>query len=135
MNAPSLSRQQRRALERHARGVDLVTASDKRWFEEHPGRECRIRRTAAAEIGAAAAVEALKPLPEGAVRFTLVRKINPDCRMRIFICGPAHKSGNETDESTAAALWDFYLDATPGAREGEFAFVALVTGHDLRDAP
>lgn len=134
MNAP-LSRQQRRALERHSRGVDLITASDRRWFEEHPHRQFRIRRTAAAEIGQASAFKALKPLPEGAARFTLVRKINPDCRMRIFICGPAHKSGNETDECTAAALWDFYLDVTPGAREREFAFAAFVTSHDFGGAP
>lgn len=127
------SRQQRRSLERYARGVDLVTASDKRWFEEHPGREFRIRRMTAAEIGSAAAVLGdLKPLPAGTARFTLVRKIRPDCRMRIFIYGPDLKNGNETGEDVAAALWGRHLDRNPAVRQREFAITAIVSDHDAR---
>lgn len=128
------SRQQRRALARYAHGVGLVTASDRRWFEEHPGREFRVRRMAAAEIGSAAGVlGSPKPLPPGMARFTLVRKIRSDCRMRIFIYGPAHKTGQETGEAVAAALWGHHLGRTPSARDREFAILAVVSDHDAGD--
>lgn len=134
MNAAPLSRQQRRMLERHALGVDLITASDRRWFEEHPGREFRIRRMAAAEIGSAVAVRGeLKPVPAGAARFTLVRKMGPTCRMRIFIYGPAYKTGRETGEGVAAALWGEYLNASPITRKRELAIAAIVADHDAGD--
>jgi len=34
----SISRQRRRALSRHAAGVDLVTQADRLWFEQHSER-------------------------------------------------------------------------------------------------
>ena len=134
MNSASLSRQQRRMLERHSLGVDLVTASDRRWFEEHPGRQFRIRRMAPAEIGSALAVSGkLKPVPAGAARFTLVRKLSPTCRMRIFIYGPAHKSGQETGEAVAAALWDQHADRNAAVLQRQFAIAAIVSDHDAGD--
>lgn len=134
MNAAPLSRQQRRMLQRHALGVDLITASDRRWFEEHPGREFRIRRMAAAEIGSALAVRgALKPIPAGAARFTLVRKLSATCRMRIFIYGPAHKTGQETNEGVAAALWDQHVNRNAAALERQFVVAAIVSDHDTGD--
>lgn len=128
------SRQQRRSLERYAQGVDLVTASDKRWFEEHPGREFRIRRMAAPEIGSALAIcGELKPIQDGAARFTLVRKLSPTCRMRIFIYGPSHKTGQETGEDVAAALWDQHVDRTAAVLQRQFAVAAIVSDHDAGD--
>ena len=130
------SRQQRRSLERYAQGVDLVTASDKRWFEEHPGREFRIRRMTAAEIGSALAVSSkLKPVPAGAARFTLVRKLSPTCRMRIFIYGPAHKTGQETGEAVAEALWDQHVDRNAVVLQRKFAIAAIVSDHDAGGEP
>ena len=130
----SLTRQQRRALERHAPAVDLVTASDRRWFEEHPHRRFRIRRMAAAEIASIGALKALNPVPDGSARFTLIRKMSPDCRLRIFIFGPLHKSGGETSEEIAAALWQQHLNRDPAARARELAIAAMVSDHDHRSA-
>ena len=106
------SRQQRRSLDRYAADIDHITAEDRRWFERHPERRFRIRRMAAAEIGSAEAIQALKPLPQGTARFTLVRKVTDNFRLRCFIHGPAHKSGAEACDEVAAALWEHHLDRT-----------------------
>lgn len=128
------TRQQRRALERYAQGVELATESDRRWFEEHPGRTFRIRRMAAAEIGSAAAVLGnLKPPPAGCARFTLVRKFSPTCRMRAFIFGPGDKSGQEASEAVAADLWSQHLERSSSARRYELAIAAVVSDHDAGD--
>ena len=131
----TLSRQQHRALERYARGVDLATASDRRWFEEHPHRRFRIRRMTAAEIGSTAAVCGLKPVPAGSARFTLVQRMGPNSRLRIFIFGPADKSGQETSEETAAALWQAYRDRTPAGRERELAVATIIADHEHAPGP
>lgn len=124
------TRQQKRALERFAAGVDHITAEDRRWFEQHPGRRFRIRRMAAAEIGTAEAAGGLNPLPAGAARFTLVRKVTPNLRTRIFIHGPAHKSGAEASEELAAALWDTHLDRSPSAQRTERMLAAAMMAQD-----
>lgn len=125
-----LNRQQRRALDRAAAGVDHVTAEDRRWFEARPDRRHRIRRMTAAEIASAEAMSALSPVPAGGARFTLVRKITPDFRLRVFISGPAHKSGDETGEATAAALWDHHRARNPNASAREDAMTAVAADHD-----
>ncbi len=132
MSAPS-SRQQRRSLDRFAPGVDHITAEDRRWFEQHPERRVRIRRMAAAEIGSAEAIQALKPLPQGAARFTLVRKVTDSFRLRCFIHGPAHKSGVEACDEIAAALWEHHLDRSPSARRIEDGLAAALTTQDQDD--
>lgn len=128
------TRQQRRALERYAYGVECATESDRRWFEEHPHRAFRVRRMAAAEIGSAtAALGTLKPAPAGYARFTLVRKVSPNLRVRAFIFGPADKSGQEASEEAAAELWRQRLDRNPEARSHELAVAAIVSDHDGSD--
>lgn len=122
------TRQQKRALERFAAGVDHITAEDRRWFEQRPERQFRIRRMAAAEIGTAEAIGALKPLPQGTARFTLIRKVTDSFRLRCFIHGPAHRSGAEASDELAAALWDTHLDRSPSARRIENGLAAgLIT--------
>lgn len=125
-----LSRQQRRALERAAAGVDHVTAQDRAWFEARPDRQHRIRRMAAAEISSISAVAALTPVPAGGARFTLVRKVTANLRLRIFVHGPGHKTGEETGEATAAALWEAHRERSSQAREREDAMVAIAADHD-----
>lgn len=129
MSGPN-SRQHRRALDRYAAGVEHVTAEDKRWFEQHPERCFRIRRMTAAEIGTAEAMDALKPLPPGAARFTLVRKLTADRRTRIFIFGSATKSGAETGEDVAEALWLHHLDRSPSAQQAESRLAAALVTRD-----
>lgn len=124
------SRQRRRALDRCAAGVDHVTAEDRAWFEARPDRRFRIRRMTAAEIGTAEAMDALKPLPAGAARFTLVRKVTPNMRTRVFIYGPAHSSGDDACDEIAAALWDHHLDRSPKARRIETTLAANLVTQD-----
>ncbi len=126
------SRQQRRALERHAQGVDLATASDRRWFEEHPGRRFRVRRMTAAEIGTAGAVGKLSPQPAGTARFTLVRKDAADRRTRIFIFGPVDKSGFDTSDAVAAALWEHHLRQGGNAQRAGSSLAATMIAQDHR---
>lgn len=127
----STCRQKRRALSRHAAGVDLVTQADKLWFEHHPDRQFRIRRMTAAEIGTAEALHALKSLPLGAARFTLVRKLTSDCRSRIFILGSETKGGEEIGDEVAGTLWEHHLERNPNARnvEAKLAAALMVQDH------
>ena len=126
----STSRQKRRALSRHAAGVDLVTHADKVWFEQHSERQFRIRRMTAAEIGTAEALHALKPLPQGAARFTLVRKLTSDCRSRIFILGSETKDDAEIDDEVAATLWEHHLERSPVSRNVEARLAAALIVQD-----
>lgn len=129
MSTPT-SRKKRRALSRHAAGVDLVTHADKLWFEQHPERQFRIRRMTAAEIGTAEALHTLKTLPLGAARFTLVRKLTSDCRSRIFILASETKDGAEIGDEVAATLWEHHLKRSPNARNVEARLAAALMVQD-----
>ncbi|TXN40675.1 hypothetical protein FV232_28210 [Methylobacterium sp. WL30] len=125
-----LSRQQRRALDRAAAGVDHITAEDRRWFEARPDRRHRIRRMTLAEIVSTKAMMGLNPVPAGGARFTLVRKITPNLRLRLFIFGPKGKTGDETSEETAAALWEHHRDRSPDAQQREDAIATVAADQD-----
>ena len=125
-----LSRQQRRAMERAAPGVDHITAEDRAWFEARPDRRHRIRRMTAAEIAHAEAMGGLARVPAGAARFALVRRVTANLRLRLFILGPARKNGDETGEEIAAALWEHHRDRSPEAASREDAMTAIAADHD-----
>jgi hypothetical protein len=104
---PLTTRNQRRQLEKLAEHVERTVATDVAFFEKHPDRRYRVRRTSEAEIAQIEVVEnrAMQP-PEGLCWFTIVRKM-PGGRIRVFTANYAEaKTGLEVPEDLAKAVFE-----------------------------
>lgn len=121
-----LSRQQRRALERSAEGVDRATESDRRFFRRFTDRNYRIRAMAPAEVAQLNAVVNgdVEPLEPGFRWFVVMRQIVPGLRFKVFRQAPAEKVGEEASEHIARSLYEFHLAENPQARAREAAMAA-----------
>ena len=97
------TRAQRRKMQKLADKVDMVTESDRRFFERFPHRQYRVRPAGQAEI------EALNVMGDnwspGASLCTVVRNIAPGMRARAFvpILGPMD---TDVGEEAARALFE-----------------------------
>ena len=124
----TLTRQQRRALERNAEGVDRATESDRRFFQRFPARNYRVRAMAPAEIAQLDTIVNgdMEPLEPGFRRFVVMRQIAPGLRFKVFRQAPAEKVGEEASEHIARSLYEFHLTENPQARAREEAMAAAI---------
>ena len=122
------SRQQRRALERSAEGVDRATESDRRFFRRFPDRIYRVRAMAPAEIEQLNVVVngELEPLAPGFRWFILMRQIVPGLRFKVFRQAPVEKVGEDVSEEIARALYDHHMAMNPQARAREAMMRAAI---------
>ena len=99
-----LSRQQRRQMKQLGEKVDLVTESDRRYFERFPDRQHRVRIAGQAEVAQFAimmgADNAAPPI--GFEHYIVVKNVTPGCRIRRPFTSAA---GNDVDVSEAEARW------------------------------
>lgn len=122
----TLTRQQRRAMERNAEGVDRATESDRKFFERFPTRNYRIRAMAPAEVAQLDIVVNgdMEPLKPGCRWFVVMRQIMPGLRFKVFRQAPAEKVGEEASEHIARSLYELHLTENPLARAREAAMMA-----------
>ena len=114
------SRQQRRAMQRHAVEAEQATEVDRKFFERFPHRQYRMRRMGRAEIGQLEAVCGGSIVNEpGDVPFVLVKNIAPGVRLRAFVPGPADEDGSDAPEAGIAILWARHAARNPGVAEKE----------------
>ncbi len=82
----TMSRADRRRLERHQPSVDRVTEADAKFFERFPNRHHRVRLAAVAEVAQNAVMasdEDMTPI-SGARWIVMVKQVQPGVRMRAF---------------------------------------------------
>jgi hypothetical protein len=105
MNTVTLSRAQRRQLQKIAPRIDRATSTDALFFERFPTREHRVRLAHRAEIEEQRIIENLPPIPDGCRAFIAVRRVAPCMRLRALVIAP---EGNETDlpESMARSIFE-----------------------------
>lgn len=116
----SLTRQQRRAFERHAVDNEPTIAADARFFERRPDRTYRVRRASRAELAQiSTAYDSPVYVDQGSAAFTVVKKMVPGVRLRIFVPGPEDEDGTDAPDALGAFLWERYIKQHPaiGARE------------------
>jgi hypothetical protein len=115
----TLSRTQRRQMQKLADEVDRITQSDRRFFERFPNRQHRVRLASQAEVKQFAFMEGIyeTPPPAGFERYVLVKNIAPGCRVRLPFTGPA---GNDTDVSEREAAWLYNSHMPERASKIEF---------------
>jgi hypothetical protein len=114
----SLTRNQRRQMEKLARHVDRITATDRAFFDQHRDRQHRVRPSSDAEIAEieVASGGLLQP-PTGLRWFTIVKKV-PRARLRVFVLNHEDaQTGLSVPENLADVIFD---TASPqGLRELE----------------
>ena len=113
-----LSSAQRRELKELGKQVKRALQSDKLFFERRPERRLhRVRLSHSAEIRQnEIAAGALLDSPSGFLWFTVVRKVAPAVRMRLFTLN-FDDAETDLDEDTARELFESL--ATPVFREAE----------------
>ena len=125
----TMSRADRRRMDKHQPSVDRVTEADAKFFERWPNRQHRIRLAAAAEIAQNAILadgEDLTPVP-GARWIVMVKQVKPGVRMRAF----AQATGIDDldlDESEARDLYNAKVRLGSRLRAIEEDVRAAVTG-------
>ena len=125
----TVSRADRRRMDKHQPSVDRVTEADAKFFERWPNRQHRIRLAAAAEIAQNAILadgEDLTPVP-GARWIVMVKQVKPGVRMRAF----AQATGIDDldlDESEARDLYNAKVRLGSRLRAIEEDVRAAVTG-------
>ena len=116
----SLSRQQRRTMQRLAVEIEHVTAADRRFFERFPHRTYRMRRAARAEIqNLEAALGAVVFTAPGDAPFALIKNLAPGVRLRAFLPGPADEDGSDAPEPGLAVLWEHHAQRHPAVAQRE----------------
>ena len=115
----TLTRPQRRQIQKPAEYVDRVTQADALFFERFPHRKHRIRISGQAEIRQNEILDGKPWVPLAGFKFfTLVRNIAPGVRMRLYVPAP-EACETDVDEATARAV--FEARATPQVWEIEMA--------------
>ena len=122
-----LSSAQRRELKKLGKQVKRALQSDKLFFERRPERMHRVRLSHSAEIRqnkiiAGAPLDA----PPGFLWFTVVRKIAPVVRMRLFTTLNFADTETDLDEDTARELFESL--ATPVLRDAEARLRKVMEG-------
>jgi hypothetical protein len=82
-------------------GLEKASESDRRWFERHPHRGWRLRKSIFGEK--IRLVDPLEP-PQGFTRWTVVKQIEPGFRVRAFCVGPIDAVPVESDDPIAELL-------------------------------
>ena len=116
-----LTRNQRRQIEKLSPHVDEVTQGDRVWFENNPDRHHRIRFASECEIASHEIIEGRLLQPPPPFRwFTIVRKVYPGARIRVYAVAHAEApTGLHVPEECAREAFDEY--ANPRAVEMEIA--------------
>jgi hypothetical protein len=119
MTTITLSRAQRRQMQKLGGRVDRVTNADRLFFERRPERQHRVRLASQAEIGQNEILSG-EPMymPPGCRAFCIVKNIMPGVRLRLFGRG---LEGSETDLSETMARAIYEATSTPRSREIEAA--------------
>lgn len=131
-----LSRQQRRAMQRHATEAEQATVADRKFFERFPHRQYRMRRMGRAEIGQLETVCGGTVFTDpGDAPFVMVKNIAPGVRLRAFVPGPANEDGSDAPEGGIAILWAQYAARHPHFAEKETMLrrAAALPGGPLHD--
>lgn len=123
----TLSRQQRRAMQRHAEDADRAVEGDRRFFARWPARTYRIRLLSQAERRQVEIFRGkpIQPLPDQAV-FTVIKQLAPGVRMRATVIGPQDSIGEELTDAEAGSIYEGYADHHPEVRQREAALLAAV---------
>ncbi|TXN14699.1 hypothetical protein FV219_03265 [Methylobacterium sp. WL122] len=109
-----LTRQQRRAMQRHAAEAEQASDADRKFFERFPHRQYRMRRMGRAEIGQLEALHGGSIINEpGDAPFVLVKNIAPGVRLRAFVPGPKDEDGSDAPEQGIAILWAQHAARNP----------------------
>ena len=121
-----LSSAQLRETKKLGKQVKRALQSDKLFFERRPGRMHRVRLSHSAEIrqneiAAGAPLDA----PPGFLWFTVVRKVAPVVRMRLFTLN-FDDAETDLDEDTARELFESL--ATPVLRDAEARLRKVMEG-------
>jgi hypothetical protein len=133
-----LSRQQRRAMKRHATEAEQATEADRKFFERFPHRQYRMRRMGRAEVGQLEALHGGSIVNEpGDAPFVLVKNIAPGVRLRVFVPGPADEDGSDAPEQGIAILWARHAARNPSVahKEEMLRRAATPPGGPLYTAP
>jgi len=122
-----LSSAQLRETKKLGKQVKRALQSDKLFFERRPERMYRVRLSHSAEIrqneiAAGAPFDA----PPGFLWFTVVRKIAPVVRMRLFTTLNFHDAETDLDEDTARELFESL--ATPVLRDAKSRLRMVMEG-------
>ncbi|MCJ2111901.1 hypothetical protein MKK64_11905 [Methylobacterium sp. E-025] len=131
-----LSRQQRRAMQRHAVEAEQATDADRKFFERFPHRQYRMRRMGRAEISQLEAICGGSIVNEpGDAPFVLIKNIAPGVRLRAFVPGPADEDGSDAPEQGIAILWAQHAARHPAVaeKEGMLRWAAALPGGPLHD--
>ena len=121
-----LSSAQRQELKKLEKQVKRALQSDKLFFERRPERMHRVRLSHSAEIRQnEIATSALLDAPTGFLWFTVVRKVTPVVRMRLFTLN-FDNAETDLDEDTARKLFES-LDA-PVFRDAEARLRKVMEG-------
>ena len=102
----TLSRAQRRQMQKLADRVDLVTRSDRKFFERFGHRQHRVRVAAQCEIEQQNIMQGCSlSWPSGCQPYCVVKNIAEGVRLRLFMVG---LKGADTDlnEETACAVYN-----------------------------
>ena len=121
-----LSSAQRRELKKLGKQVKRALQSDKLFFERRPERMHRVRLSHSAEIRQnEIAAGALLDAPTGFLWFTVVRKVKPVVRMRLFTLN-FDDAETDLDEDTARELFESL--ATPVLCDAEARLRKVMEG-------
>ena len=121
-----LSSAQLRETKKLGKQVKRALQSDKLFFERRPERMHRVRLSHSAEIRQNEIVaRALLDAPSGFLWFTVVRKVTPVVRMRLFTLN-FDNAETDLDEDTARQL--FKSLATPVLRDAEACLRKVMEG-------
>lgn len=127
MNA-QITRQQRRAMMRHAKAADKAIEGDRRFFCRFPDRSYRVRLLSIAERAQTEALQggALNLQPEGLVAYAVLKQLASGVRLKAVVFGPAAAVGEQLTEEEARSVWDRYAAHHPEVRRREADLCAAV---------
>jgi hypothetical protein len=109
--AMSLSPQKQRRLVELSEIVDETLEGDRRFFNRHPERSHRVRKSARAEVKVGILMGFIpRQLPEGFTHYTLIRQISPGVRIRKFTTG-TYGADTDLPEEESRALYELSQDS------------------------
>lgn len=123
----TLTRQQRRLMQRLGEEADRAVEGDRRFFDRHPARTYRVRLMSGAERQQVEIVQGaeITPAPDQAI-FVVMKQLAPGVRMKATVVGPRASIGEELTEAAAACIYERYADIYPAIRDRENAMRAAV---------
>lgn len=124
----TLSRQQRRAMQRYATEADQAVEGDRRFFARHPSRTYRVRVLSRAERAQMEAFQGgtFNLNPEAPIAFVALKQLAPGTRMKAVVFGPAFAIGEDLTEAEARSVYEGYADLHPHVREREAMMLAAM---------